>query len=74
MFFVEEERLSIRVAVVLDPSIFIRNELEDGNVRFSMKRKGQYRRIAFCVNLAQLSAFHISQHREKCSLLRIPML
>ena len=28
--------------------------MEDGNVRFSMRRKGQYSRMAFCVNLAQL--------------------
>ena len=28
--------------------------MEDGNVRFPMKRKGQYSRITFCVNLAQL--------------------
>ena len=27
--------------------------MEDGNVRFSTKRKGQYSRIAFCENLAQ---------------------
>ena len=26
--------------------------MEDGNVRFSMTRKGQYSRIEFCVNLA----------------------
>ena len=28
--------------------------MEDGNVRFYMKRKGQYSTIAFCVNLAHL--------------------
>ena len=28
--------------------------MEDGNLRFFMKRKGQYSGIAFCVNLAQL--------------------
>ena len=28
--------------------------MEDGNVRLYMKRKRQYSRIAFCVNLAQL--------------------
>ena len=29
----------MRVVVLLDPSIFIGNEIEDGNVRLSMKRK-----------------------------------
>ena len=28
--------------------------MEDGNVRFCIKRKGPYSRIAFCVNLAHL--------------------
>ena len=28
--------------------------MEDGNVRFSMKTKGQNSRIAFCMNIAQL--------------------
>ena len=28
--------------------------MEDGNVRFYMKRKGQFSTTAFCVNLAQL--------------------
>ena len=28
--------------------------MEEGNVRYAMKRKGQCSRIAFCVNLAQL--------------------
>ena len=27
--------------------------MEDGDVKFSMKRKGQYSRVAFCMNLAQ---------------------
>ena len=44
----------MRVVVLLDPSIFIGNEMEDGNVRFSIKKKGPYSMIAFCVNLAQL--------------------
>ena len=44
----------MRVVVLLDPSIFIGNEIEDGNVRFFKKRKRQWSRIAFCVNLAQL--------------------
>ena len=35
-------------------SIFIGNEMEDENLRLSMKRKGQYSRIAFCMNLVQL--------------------
>ena len=34
---------------------FTANEMEDGNLRFSIKRKGQFSRIAFCVNLAQLA-------------------
>ena len=34
--------------------IFIGNETEDGNVKFSMKKKGQYCRIVFCMNLVQL--------------------
>ena len=54
LFFVEEERWPIQVVGVLDPSIFIGNEMEDGNVRFSMKRKRQCSRIAFCVNLSQV--------------------
>ena len=33
---------------------FIGNEMEDGNVKFSMMRKGQYSKKAFCVNLDQL--------------------
>ena len=32
----------------------IRNEMENGNVRFSLKRKGQYSRTAFCVKTTQL--------------------
>ena len=28
--------------------------MEDGNVRFSMKKKGQYSKIAFYANLAKL--------------------
>ena len=28
--------------------------MEDENIRFYIKRKGQYSTIAFCVNLAQL--------------------
>ena len=44
----------MRVIVFLDPSIFIGNEMEEGNVRFSIKRKGQYSRIAFWVKLVQL--------------------
>ena len=31
----------MRVVVLLDPSIFISNEMEEGNVRFSMKKKEQ---------------------------------
>ena len=30
------------------------NQMEGGNVRFSMKRKRQYSRIAFCVKIPQL--------------------
>ena len=41
-------------SILLYTSIFIGNEMEDGNVRFSIKSKGQYSRIAFCMNLAQL--------------------
>ena len=41
LFFVEEERWPMRVVVLLDPSIFISNEMEEGNVRFSMKKKEQ---------------------------------
>ena len=54
LFFIEEKRWPIRVVVPLDPSIFIGNEMEDRYVRFSMKRKGEYSRIPFCVNLSQL--------------------
>ena len=42
------------MAVFLCPSLFIENEMEDGMVRFPAKGKGQYIRIAFCVNLAKL--------------------
>ena len=28
--------------------------MEDGNIRFYMKRKGQFSTTAFCVNLAEL--------------------
>ena len=49
LFFVEEKRWLIRVVVPLHHSIFIEDEMEDGNVRFSMERKGQYSRIAFGV-------------------------
>ena len=77
--------------------------MEGGNVRFSMKKRGEYTahvfscefceifkntffsehvratvteysRIEFCVNIAQLIIFHILQHRERCSLLRTPVL
>ena len=41
-------------SILLYPSIFIGNEMEDRNARFSIKSKGQYSRIAFCMNLAQL--------------------
>ena len=34
------------------------NEIEEGNVKFSMKSRGQYCMIAFSVK--------ITQHREKC--------
>ena len=44
----------MRVVLLLDPFIFIGNEMKDGNVKFSIKRKRQYRRIAFCLNLAQV--------------------
>ena len=44
----------IRVVVLLHPPIFISNEMEGRNVRFSMKRKRQCGRIVFCMNLAQL--------------------
>ena len=30
------------------------NEMEDVNVRFSIRRKGQYSRIVFCVKITQL--------------------
>ena len=33
--------------------MFIGNGIEDRTVTFSMKTKGQYSRIAFCVNLGQ---------------------
>ena len=49
LFFVEEKRRLIRVVVPLHRSIFIEDEMEDGNVRFTMERKGQYSRIAFGV-------------------------
>ena len=29
------------------------NEIEEGNVKFSMKSKGQYCMIAFCVKITQ---------------------
>ena len=32
----------------------IGNEMKDGNVRLSMKRKGQYSAIAFSVNITQI--------------------
>ena len=32
----------------------IGNEMKDGNVRLSMKRKGQYSGIAFSVNITQI--------------------
>ena len=32
----------------------IGNEMEDGNVSFYMKRKGQYGRIVFCVKITEL--------------------
>ena len=47
----------MQVVVLLHPFIFIGNEMEDGNVRLSMKRKGQRGRTEFCVNFAQLFTF-----------------
>ena len=35
--------------MLFDPFIFIGNEMAGKNVRFSVKRKGQYNRIAFSV-------------------------
>ena len=32
----------------------IGNEMKDGNVRFSIKRKGQYRKIAFSMKITQI--------------------
>ena len=32
----------------------IGNKMQDGNVRFSMKRKGQYSRTVFCLKTTQL--------------------
>ena len=54
LFFVEEQRWLRQVLALLVPSVFIGNLLEDWDLWFSMKRKGQYSRIAFCMNLAQL--------------------
>ena len=36
--------------------IQIGNEMEVGNVKSSMKRKGQYTRIAFCVMITHITA------------------
>ena len=36
--------------------IQIGNEMEVGNVKSSMKRKGQYTRIAFCVMITHIKA------------------
>ena len=38
--------------------------MEDGNVRFSMERKGQCSRILFCVKITQFFICH--QHSERC--------
>ena len=57
LLFIEDERWPIGVVVLLDPSIFTENWIEDENVKFYMKRKGQYNTIAFFVNLAQLFIF-----------------
>ena len=35
----------------------IGDEMEDGNIRFSLKRKRQYSRIAFCMEITQLFIF-----------------
>ena len=52
--------------------------MEDGNVSFYMKRKGQYGRIVFCVKITELFILFILKHRKKCycipSLLRTPVL
>ena len=54
LIFAEEEEWPIQVVVLLDPSLFTGNEIEDGNAAFPVKRKWQYSRIEFCMNLAQL--------------------
>ena len=35
----------------------IGNEMKDGNVKFSMKRKGQYSKVAFSVKITQIFMF-----------------
>ena len=35
----------------------IGNEMKDGNVKFSMKRKGQYSKVAFSVKITQIFIF-----------------
>ena len=42
-----------------------RKQMEDRNVRFYIKRKGQYSTIAFCVNLAQLFILSYLTTRSK---------
>ena len=54
LLFVLEEKWPIRLVVLLDPSIFIGNKMEDGNVRFSMKRKGQYTAHVFSCEFCEI--------------------
>ena len=50
----------------------IGNEMEDVNVRFSIRRKGQYSRIAFCVKITQL--FILSYLTTPLKMLLYPFL
>ena len=57
-FFLEEGRLLTQVVVLLDPSpsVFIRNEMEDENGRFSMKRRDEKEQYSIGKHSRELSS------------------